>query len=75
MKYKSKFDKKKCQRCKYHGKVQGALNGSGIHCYYGVINKKSCLQVQNNKVIDTRGDDFRNCLLLEKGKPKKNTEY
>lgn len=68
---KSRFNKSKCKKCKYHGRLHGVGHNT-IHCNYSSINQKSTLQRINNKIVDTRGADYNNCLLYESGKSKRD---
>ena len=75
----SKFNKRKCAKCKYRCTFSGANTGfkvsaRNIGCYYGVIsNTGTCLHLVNGKIIDRRGDDYDNCKLFEKGNRDPNT--
>lgn len=64
-----KFDKKRCATCQFH--TGGAIESNGkvrISCNYGIITGSSCLKRQNDgSVMDSRGDDYSNCKLYEKG--------
>ncbi len=65
MEHKSKFNKNKCKKCKYHGGAN--INGNTIHCYYANTGK-TCLHRVGKEIIDRRGNDYNNCLLYERGK-------
>jgi hypothetical protein len=66
---KSKFDKRKCKPCIYHG---NRLGSGGISCNYSGITDKTCLKRgTKGTVIDSRGEDYYNCLLFEPGKSAK----
>lgn len=69
-KYRSKFSKRKCRKCKYGKNLSGAgtENTRMTYCdyhneaeYHGPI-----VMIQGEKV-DLRGSDRDNCLLYEKG--------
>lgn len=65
------YDKKKCKTCKYHGNMSGMYQ-NGTWCNYsGLSNDGTCLKRVGDEVIDRRGGDSKNCLLYEKGKPKR----
>ena len=75
---KVKFDKRKCLKCKYHGTrfgnfVQVKKNekemGMRIHCNYSATGE-TALKMVDGKLVDTRGDDYKHCLLYEKGTPQ-----
>lgn len=63
-----KFNKKKCKKCKWHGKLCSGGQGGGIFCNYGSLHKRSCLTRIGRDVVDIRGNDHDNCLMFEKGK-------
>ena len=76
MEFKSKFDKAKCWKCKYHcymGNLQGnkpfekmtELERANIGCYHSVIKSDTCIKGVGNHRIDQRGDDYYNCKLYE----------
>jgi hypothetical protein len=71
------WDKAKCYKCKYHtymgnladnrkpyDKLSSFERGN-IACYRSVIANQSCLVAVGRKVIDRRGDDYKNCKLYE----------
>ena len=61
------FNKKKCNKCKWHGALNG--NGSaGVFCYYSGHHRESCLYREGKKIKDKRGNDPEHCLLFEKGR-------
>ena len=69
-KHVTKFDKKRCLKCKYHAGCNTEVGGqySRVICNYASINRSSCLKRGvNGSVVDSRGDDFYNCLLFEQG--------
>ena len=41
--------------------------GSSIYCDYCCVTGHTCLQRVGSEIIDTRGDDYHNCKLYEKG--------
>lgn len=56
------FDKKKCEKCKHCGRITTI----GIHCNYS-LSGKTCLTINDNKLVDKRGNDPKKCLLYERG--------
>lgn len=80
---KAPYNPKKCLKCKYHGehlscgnfvRVKKPTNGKAgksvtVYCNYADITGNTCLKALNpRESYDTRGDDYNNCLLFEKGK-------
>lgn len=69
-----KFNKKKCEECKFHGyfgSKSGASNNYSVNhimCDFAKYNKMTCLRRNGKSVIDLRGDDPENCKLYIKGK-------
>lgn len=70
----SKFNKAKCAKCKFRCNVSASAGAEykqsnrNIGCYYGELSHKgTCLQIQDGKLVDRRGDDYNNCKLYEKG--------
>lgn len=68
----SKFNKRKCAKCKYRCTFSGTagfnVSSRNVGCYYSVVsNNGSCLHLVNGKIKDRRGDDYDNCKLYEKG--------
>lgn len=60
MKHRTKFDKSKCERCKYASKA-----GQLTICYVSdKIPATKRLSSKENE--DRRGDDFYNCKLYER---------
>ena len=66
MAHKSKFNKVKCAKCKWHGTLNGKDNNN-VHCYY-VMSGQSCLYRDGNEIKDRRGEDYNHCLLYERGR-------
>lgn len=70
MKPKSKFNKKRCMKCKWSSRVSYGFNNDGftpkeqLCCMY----KKDTgnLVMIDKKVVDLRGDDYDNCKLFER---------
>ena len=62
----SKFNKKKCKKCKWHGRLCSG-GQSGIYCNYSSLHRKSCLKRIGKDVVDVRGSDYDNCLMFEQG--------
>lgn len=59
------FDKSKCKKCKYHGKVAGFIT-----CEYSIRSASgACVKRKGRDLTDERGDDGENCKLYEQGKP------
>lgn len=78
----SKFDKKKCLKCKWHGTGIGypvkisEIRHDVIHCNWSSYNDSACLKMVNGEVIDIRGDDYHHCKLFEEGKAEeKKIDY
>lgn len=65
--YKSKFDKKRCKKCKWHGKMAYGTT-SPVYCNYTATAPEGygCLRIIQGEKIDMRGTDYSNCLLYEK---------
>lgn len=63
MGHKSKFNKRKCRTCKYHG-----MESNKVICYYAGLKGRACLRRVGKEVVDTRGEDFNKCKLYERGK-------
>ena len=68
---KPKFDKNKCVKCKYHGVGMGysvKINGETrlIHCNANGFNITTVTRSPEGKVIDMRGEDYKNCRLFTK---------
>lgn len=79
---KSKFNKRKCLQCKYHG-CKGNLgypvrvNNKTYNIYCDFIcqtNISPLKQGPNKTVIDLRGNNYNDCQLFVKGKPEKHKE-
>lgn len=68
--FKSKYNKKKCATCVYRGTHGAAGLGVKYYCNYADTGKSATKRV-GKEVIDTRGGDFNNCLLYEKGAQRK----
>ena len=73
MESKSKFNKKKCLKCKYHGtgcghSVKTQAGVLKVHCNYSIVDKTCLQKLDDGTIIDRRGDDYDNCKLYEKGK-------
>ena len=65
MKIKTKFDKRKCAKCIYHG----GSSASNIYCNYAGLTEETCLKRgPKSTTIDIRGEDYEGCLLFEQGK-------
>lgn len=73
---RSKFDKKKCLRCKHHGTgcgghpVQTKTRVISVYCNYADDNRTCLKRLENGEIIDQRGNDYYNCKLYEEGKAK-----
>lgn len=68
MNWTSKFDKRRCRSCIYHGKI-----GEMIHCNYTNEERGSVLRLDlTGKLIDLRGEDKKNCRLRITKKEKVN---
>lgn len=76
MEFKSKFDKSKCWRCKYHcymGNLSGDksfdkmtdLEKGNIGCYHSVMKSDTCIKGVGKRKTDQRGNDYYNCKLFE----------
>ena len=69
------FDKKRCLKCKYHGRFQSKSFYSpdeesglrNIMCDYAKYAKQTCLHSVGREVVDRRGEDPKDCKLFEKG--------
>ena len=81
---KSKFNKKKCEQCKYHGyfgsKSQNAYSSNEaalnhVMCEYAKCNKTTCLRLVGKELVDLRGSDYNNCKLFEKGKRQSDQNF
>lgn len=65
-----KYNPAMCRKCKYHGKGAGYnYKSTMVHCNYANETRRTCLQMIDGQVVDTRGGDYNNCLLFEPGKP------
>lgn len=63
------FDKKRCLKCKYHGRFQNKSESGlrNIMCDYAKYAKQTCLHSVGREVVDRRGEDPKDCKLFEKG--------
>lgn len=61
----SKYDKSKCSKCKWRGKLS-----FGFCCYYS-LSGQSAYRRQGKELIDARGEDYYNCKLFKQGNPTK----
>lgn len=82
MENKTKFDKKKCMKCKYHGvgcggeTVRRRNEMVHVYCNYSSITNSTCLKRgPHGTVTDLRGDDYNNCKLYDPGKAKRERYY
>ena len=62
------FNKKKCEKCKFHGRMMGSTGYSQVFCYYSAHNQRSCLERDGKRIKDRRGNDPNECKLFESGK-------
>lgn len=59
-----------CRKCRYRG---GRLSEKvAIFCDYSGKTERTCLTLQDGKVVDLRGNDKNNCKLFNDGKKRKN---
>lgn len=76
------FNKKKCEKCKWHGyltnavsKISGETRYRQLICDYAKYHDHTCLHAVGVEVEDRRGDDPNNCLLYVKGaRPERNSK-
>ena len=75
IKSKPKFNKRKCLTCKFHGEaswgypVKSGDTSIHVSCDYISLTKDSCLKTDGKgEIIDTRGNDYNNCLKYKSGK-------
>lgn len=68
--FKSKYNKKKCATCIYRGTHGASGLGVKYYCNFSDAGKSATIRIGKD-VIDTRGGDFNNCLLYEKGAQRK----
>jgi len=76
---KPKFNKEKCNKCKYHGEGCGGYGVSDskrdykpVYCNYSGATGTTCLRHKSSNIIeDIRGKDYENCRLYKRGKPKR----
>ncbi|MBR3125025.1 MAG: hypothetical protein IKF42_06295 [Mogibacterium sp.] len=81
MESKPKFDKKKCLKCKYHGKglnlgwpvkVKSGEKYRTVYVYCDFVSHMSTTPlraVSKTETIDLRGEDYNNCKLFVEGDP------
>ena len=58
----SKFNKQKCKQCVYH-----RVMGAHVICNFATVTDTTCLHLEENKVVDYRGEDYNNCKIFIKG--------
>lgn len=64
------FDREKCYRCKWSGRMAGMAGSKyskikNTICSYGTLSPgmRTCLRKTEDGIIDIRGDDPENCKL------------
>lgn len=73
-KYKPKFNKAKCRKCKYSAPgrsiyiCESMNDDKTVYCNYSGITKETCLSrdKETGKTVDKRGNDFDHCKLFKK---------
>ena len=60
-----KFNKKRCEKCKYCGGQRNPQNiVHTLYCNYAGIEGRTCLYTDKGQVKDKRGDDYNQCALF-----------
>ena len=74
----TKFNRRKCMKCKYHGNTASdtqAKSVTQVYCNYLSLTGRTCLKSYKGVTIDRRGYEFDNCLLFEEGEKLREANH